>query len=129
MAEPARLAYEPTWIREREWNSPKIFSSQRTTAITTTPFKIDLMDDCMGMKRFTSHRSTPTTTRTSRSWIKGMIFDLSWSLRANASHPLEVLSPLVSMSRAFRVESCPPQLRGVHADEECRLAGCGRCGN
>jgi hypothetical protein len=61
------IAYVPTWIREREWNNPKTFSSHRTTAMTTTPFKIDLMDPCMGMKRFTSHKRTPTTMRTSRS--------------------------------------------------------------
>jgi hypothetical protein len=57
----------PMWILEREWNSPETFRIHRTTPMTTTPFKIDLMDPCMGMKRFTSHRRTPTTTRTSSS--------------------------------------------------------------
>jgi hypothetical protein len=59
------VRYVPTWIRERELKSPKTFRIHRTTAITTTPFKIDLMEPCMGMKRFTSHRRTPTTMRTS----------------------------------------------------------------
>ncbi len=31
-----------------ELNNPKTFSSHRTTPMTTTPFKIDLMDACMG---------------------------------------------------------------------------------
>ena len=35
--------------------SPKAFASQKTTQQTTTTFKMDLMDDAMGMKRFTSH--------------------------------------------------------------------------
>jgi hypothetical protein len=34
-----------------ELNNPKTFSSHRTTPMTTTPCKIDLMDACMGMKR------------------------------------------------------------------------------
>jgi hypothetical protein len=75
---------------ESEWKSPKMLRIHRTTAITTTPFKIDLMVACMGMNRFTSHSSTPTTTRTSRSWIKGMVLTFLLA-RANAPHPLEVL--------------------------------------
>jgi hypothetical protein len=63
----ARVLHLPTWIREMEWKIPKTLQSHRTTAITTTPFNIDLMDPCMGTKRFTSHSSIPTTTRTSRS--------------------------------------------------------------
>jgi hypothetical protein len=31
-----------------EWKSPKTLQSHRATATTTTPFKIDLMDLCMG---------------------------------------------------------------------------------
>jgi len=54
-------------------------SNHRTTAITTTPFRIDLMDDCIGMNRFTNHNSTPTTTRTSTTWSNGMVFDLSFA--------------------------------------------------
>jgi hypothetical protein len=48
---------------EREWNNPKTLRSQRTTQITTTAFKIDLILPAMGMKRFTNHRRTPTTIR------------------------------------------------------------------
>src|SRR5277367_6798219 len=47
----------------KELKIPKIFRSQRTTAITTTAFRIDLMVPCMGI-RSTSHSSTPTTIRT-----------------------------------------------------------------
>src|ERR1700686_2855041 len=50
------IIYVPTWIRERELKSPKTFRIHRTTAMTTTPFKIDLMVPGMGMKPFTSHR-------------------------------------------------------------------------
>src|ERR1017187_6689103 len=68
-AQLARLAfvYVPTWMREIELNRPKTFSSHRTTAMTTTPLRIDLMVPCMGIKRFTSQRRTPTTMRTSKS--------------------------------------------------------------
>jgi hypothetical protein len=59
-----RLAYVPTCIREREWNSPKMFSSHKTTAITTTAFKMDLIVPCIGMKLLTSQSRTPITTRT-----------------------------------------------------------------
>jgi len=52
------------WIRENEWNSPNMFSSHKTTQITTTAFKIDLIVPCIGMKRLTSHSKTPTTTKT-----------------------------------------------------------------
>src|ERR1035441_8951360 len=39
---------------ERDCIRPKIFSSHNTTAITTTAFRIDLMELAIGMKRFTS---------------------------------------------------------------------------
>jgi len=38
-----------TWIMERELKSPKTFRSHKTTTITTTPFKIDLIDPAIGM--------------------------------------------------------------------------------
>jgi hypothetical protein len=39
----------PTWIAESELISPKTFRSHRTTTMTTTPFKIDLIDPAIGM--------------------------------------------------------------------------------
>ena len=39
----------PTWIAESEVKSPKTFRSHRTTLMTTTPFKIDLIDPAIGM--------------------------------------------------------------------------------
>jgi hypothetical protein len=42
-----------------EWKSPKTLQSHRTTVITTTPFKTDLMDFCMGTKRFTATAGSP----------------------------------------------------------------------
>src|SRR5271154_3913534 len=57
----------------KELNRPKIFRSQRTTAITTTAFKIDLIVPCMGI-RLTSHSSTPTTIRTIITVINGIGF-------------------------------------------------------
>ena len=46
--------------------SPKTFRSHKTTPITTTAFKIDLMDDAIGMKLLTSQRRTPITIRTTK---------------------------------------------------------------
>jgi hypothetical protein len=57
------LAYDPTRMWEKEWKSPKTFKSHKTTPITTTAFKIDLICDCIGMKLLTSQSRTPTTTR------------------------------------------------------------------
>jgi len=54
------------WIRDKEWNNPKMFMSHNTTPMTTTAFKIDLMLPAMGMKRFTNHRRTPIVIRTNR---------------------------------------------------------------
>jgi hypothetical protein len=39
----------PTWIADNELKSPKTFRSHRTTTITTTPFRIDLIDPAIGM--------------------------------------------------------------------------------
>jgi hypothetical protein len=55
-----------TWRMERELKSPKIFKSHRTP-MTTTAFKIDLIDAAIGMYRLTSPRRTPTKMRTSTS--------------------------------------------------------------
>ena len=41
--------YLPTRRPEIELKSPKTFRSHRTTAITTTAFRIPLMERCMGM--------------------------------------------------------------------------------
>src|SRR5208282_2974666 len=60
-------------MREREWNRPKALRSHKTTAMTTTAFKMDLMLPAMGMKRLTNHRRTPTTIRAKRIWIRGML--------------------------------------------------------
>jgi hypothetical protein len=47
------------WIRERECIRPKIFMSHNTTAITTTAFRIDLIDPAIGIKLFTSRAGHP----------------------------------------------------------------------
>jgi hypothetical protein len=54
--------------------SPKTLRSHKTTAMTTTAFKIDLIEPAMGMYELTSQRRTPTTTRTTTTWIKGIIY-------------------------------------------------------
>ena len=54
--------------------SPKTLKSHKTTAMMTTAFKIDLMDPAIGMYELTSQRRTPTTTKVSTTWIKGMIY-------------------------------------------------------
>jgi len=48
--------------------------SHKTTAITTTAFKIDLIDPAIGTKLFTSQSRTPTTTRAISICNNGMIF-------------------------------------------------------
>jgi hypothetical protein len=63
-AGPNRTRDHPTWILEMEWKSPNTFRSHKTTTMTTTAFRIDLMELAMGTKRFTSQSRTPTTTRT-----------------------------------------------------------------
>jgi hypothetical protein len=57
------LPYDPMRMWEKEWKSPKTFKSHKTTPITTTAFKIDLICDCIGMKLLTSQSRTPTTIR------------------------------------------------------------------
>src|SRR5512135_1093363 len=66
--------YFPTRNLEISPMSPKTVRSQMTTAMTTTAFKIDLMEPAIGMYELTSQRSTPTTIKTTTTWIKGMIY-------------------------------------------------------
>jgi hypothetical protein len=61
------------WTLEMECKTPKTSRSHKTTKITTTAFKIDLMEPAIGIKLLTSQRSTPTTIRVIRTLIKGMI--------------------------------------------------------
>jgi hypothetical protein len=67
-------SYLPTRNLEISPMSPKTVRSQMTTAMTTTAFKIDLMEPAIGMYELTSQRSTPTTIKTTTTWIKGMIY-------------------------------------------------------
>jgi hypothetical protein len=60
------------WTCEKEWNSPKAFSSHITTAIATTAFKTDLMVPCLGTNLFTSHNNIPATIGNTTIWIKDM---------------------------------------------------------
>jgi hypothetical protein len=53
--------------------SPKTFKSQTTTQITTTAFRIDFIDPAIGMKVLISQRRTPTTIRTTSTWISGIV--------------------------------------------------------
>jgi len=46
--------YFPTRILESEPRTPKTFKSHKTTAITTTAFKIVLMEPAIGMNRLIS---------------------------------------------------------------------------
>jgi hypothetical protein len=66
--------YFPTRILEISPMSPKTVRSHKTTAMTTTAFKIDLMEPAIGMYELTSQRRIPTTTRTTTTWTKGMIY-------------------------------------------------------
>src|SRR5580658_1567913 len=49
-----------------------MFSSHKTVTITTTAFKIDLIDPAIGMKLFTSHSNTPTTIKTINTCSNGI---------------------------------------------------------
>jgi hypothetical protein len=51
-----------------------MFNSHKTVTITTTAFKIDLIDPAIGMKLFTSHSRTPTTIRTINTCSNGISF-------------------------------------------------------
>jgi hypothetical protein len=62
----------PTRICENELNSPNTFKSHNTTAMTTTPFRIDLIVPCIGMNRLISQSITPTTINTITTFISGM---------------------------------------------------------
>jgi hypothetical protein len=55
---------------------PNAFSSHTTTKMTTTAFKIDLIDRAIGMNVFTSQRRIPTTISDSTTCSKGMIIHL-----------------------------------------------------
>jgi hypothetical protein len=59
----SRKRNQPRPIRKCriESRSPNRFRSHKTTTITTTAFKIDLIDRAIGMYVFTSQRRTPTT--------------------------------------------------------------------
>jgi hypothetical protein len=67
-------SYFPTLMLEISLMSPKTVRSHKTTAMTTTAFKIALMEPAIGMYELTSQRRTPTTTRTNTTWTKGMIY-------------------------------------------------------
>lgn len=67
------ISYLPTLMFERLWRIPKTFRSHITTAMTTTAFKIDLIEFAMGMNLFTSHRRTPTTMSVATIWSSGMM--------------------------------------------------------
>jgi len=54
-------------------NSPKTLRSHKTTAMTTTPFKMDLIVACIGKNRLTSHSKTPTTISTINMLINGIV--------------------------------------------------------
>jgi hypothetical protein len=89
----------------REENSPKTFRSHKTTTMTTTAFRIDLMDPAMGMKLFTSQSRTPTTIRVISMLSKGMMGYLSVFKGKSAGLPggaerLFVFSPRNQARRA-----------------------------
>jgi hypothetical protein len=58
--------------RERLWSNPNALRSHITTQMTTTAFKIDLIELDIGMKRLISHRMTTTAIKVNNTWTKGM---------------------------------------------------------
>jgi hypothetical protein len=57
---------------DKDPNTPKAFNSHKTTPMTTTILKIDLILLSMGIKRLTIHRTTPITIRINNTFIKGI---------------------------------------------------------
>jgi hypothetical protein len=51
---------------------PNTFSNQTTTQITTTAFRIDLIEPAMGMNVFINHSKIPTTIKAMTTCIKGI---------------------------------------------------------
>src|SRR5580693_7297685 len=97
---------------DREWNNPKTLSSHKTTQITTTAFKMDLMLPAMGMKRFTSQSKTPTTIRVIRMGMRGMLFTFPCVLRdtATQSRRTTAVSPV---PRGFADSGVPAEETGL----------------
>src|SRR4030042_1772830 len=83
-------SYFPTRILESSPMSPKTLRSHKTTAMTTTAFKIDLMEPAMGMYELTSQRRTPHTIRTITTWIKGMIYSFFCYNLRKARHSFNI---------------------------------------
>ncbi len=71
---------------ENELKSPNTLSNHKTTAITTTPFKMDLIVPCIGINRLISHNKTPTTISTITTCISGT----AASLPAKTAHPARI---------------------------------------
>jgi hypothetical protein len=69
--------------RERLWSNPNALRTHITTQMTTTAFKIDLIELAIGMKRLISHRMTPTTIKVNKTWTKGMIHSPHFTARAS----------------------------------------------
>ncbi len=69
------LSVNPQWPTRNFHNGPRRpnrLINHTTTAMTTTPFKTDLIVDCIGMKRFTSQSRIPTTMSVITTCIRGM---------------------------------------------------------
>jgi hypothetical protein len=59
--------------------------------MTTTAFKIILMEPAMGMYELMSQRRTPTTIKTITTWINGMIYSFIGDLPSNSPPPFQDL--------------------------------------
>jgi hypothetical protein len=79
----SRVCY-PTRSRDREWSNPNALRSHITTQMTTTAFKIDLMELAMGMNELISHRMTPTTIKVNNTWTRGMIYSPHFTASASS---------------------------------------------
>jgi hypothetical protein len=104
---------------EREWRTPKAFRSHKTTAITTTIFRMLLIEPAIGMKLFTSQRRKPITIKTATRWIKGIInlpiaTNFSYSAQDSglrlrgfsfSNHPYALLIPLIPSSHQILADS------------------------
>jgi hypothetical protein len=72
----------PYAVPAKRVEEPEQVARQSATGTTTTTFSIDLMDACMGMKRFTTQSNTPTATSAKATLMSGK----RCSFRAMGAH-------------------------------------------
>ena len=100
---------------ENELNRPNTLNSHKTTAITTTPFRIDLIVPCIGINRLTSHSKTPTTIKTTTTFINGISLRPPCALQLiqiSSSHHTHVPGPRPYKEGRITLGALPESFQG-----------------